>query len=214
MTPITVVKAGAPHLPDAPQAWKPEIGDVLKGEEYPKQPLTKEMVLETPCLIGVGSVSENLWRGLARLNINPTELMEIFEYRCPFVKGNRYWMFIPHIILAQEVEPYAPEGFVSGDVETTVTARPYVDPYLAMALDSDWMKQCHFGIYSEDSGARDTGKITRWPIEMSGIQQAMAGHGYTNCTLPCDGHGRSEPMCLLLSNDDLLAGWLWVWFNK
>ena len=71
-----------------------------------------------------------------------------------------------------------------------------------MAFDDKWTRQMYV-----KPGREDFAK----PSE---VTTAILGHGYTDGTLPSDGFGHHELACLELENEDLVVGWLYVWFNK
>lgn len=60
--------------------------------------------------------------------------------------------------------------------------------------------------------------IKKGHIELNGefdcIVRAMLGHGYTEGTLPCDGHGKIEYGTVPMDNNDKILVACWVWFNQ
>jgi len=185
--------------------WRDDIGDVLQGTDYPKCLFTPDMVPSAKVVVGLPYAAYNPWKALERVNVDPEPLKTEVEYPCSFVEGNRYWMFMPNVILAKDLKPYAPPGYDPKNYDKCVCM------FLALALDSDWTKSMYFGLRSDADTVVDS---DHWPPALSSVARAMRGHGYTYCTLPDDGHGRWKLVCLELDNGDLLTGWIWAWYNK
>jgi len=49
---------------------------------------------------------------------------------------------------------------------------------------------------------------------LSHIERASLGHGYTTCTLPCDGDNELKRFLVNLDNGDQVIFVGWVWYNK
>lgn len=180
--------------------WKPDIGDVLgEGASFVKCAFEMGMI-EKANLVGVGYLGPSPWGALGRLGVDSKQIMGLFAYECPFIKGNRYWHFCPWLIITSK-----------NTDEYRQRAKTRYMSWLDMAVDSDWVRKMYVGSYrNPDSPYR----INPDKIEPDRVSAAILGHGYTYCTLPSDGHGCHELACLELDNGDLLVGWLWVWFNK
>lgn len=165
---------------------KPEIGDILYGQRYAFAWWEKEKEsLKSYEWITLADISVNRWRALERLGIDISKVQEEFIYECPFHNGNKYYWFIPSILLSRDVNKYRknPNDKYSRE---------------AIAFDQEWInKMFKQETYHEDN-----------------IVKSMLGHGYTDCTLPYDGNGQIELVVLELNNGDFIMGPIWVWFNK
>lgn len=96
--------------------------------------------------------------------------------------------FVPTLILSRDIDAYNFDG----------TAH-----FREMALDKDWMRNQTYREYFEDGKLRP-----------GNGERGMMGSGYTNGTLPCDGHPGLRHCYIDLSNGDTLLGFQWVWYNK
>jgi len=49
---------------------------------------------------------------------------------------------------------------------------------------------------------------------LSNVAETWMGHGYTDMTYPSDGGLGREVALLKLDNGDIIAGFVWIWYNK
>ena len=129
--------------------------------------------------------SINPWNTLDRLGIDCEPLKTSCRYRDPWSDNIYYW-FVPTTIDTLDVSQYKPDREVTNSIHE-------------MLFDTKYMKEHH---YKDGLGVA------------TGIEKSFLGHGYTSSTLPNDGHGKTEPVYLQLSNGDKLCGFLWIWYNK
>lgn len=173
--------------------WKLEFGDVLgRGRRYVKC-LFKEKMLTEYDPIPLTTIADFSWTALDKLGIaDIAAVQQLCQYRCPWT-DNKFYHFMPWLLLTKDKEQYI---------------QPKTS-FAEMAFDVGWTRDMVLPSYfSEIDGTE------RKVIDKDDITQAMLGHGYTEGTLPCDGHGRNVLACLELSNKDLIAGWLFTWYNK
>lgn len=172
--------------------WKPKFGDINSGGKYVKCPFTEEMLTEYEP-IPLTMIADFSWLALKKVGITDVaSVQKLFQYKCPW-SDNTYYRFMPWLLLTKD-------------------RWKYIEPensFAETAFDSEWTRDMVLPNYFfEMDGSK------RKVVSKDAITQAMLGHGYTDCTLPFDGHSRNIICCLELNNGDLIAGWLYVWFNK
>jgi len=175
-------------IPAKPVA-KPEIGDVLYGEEFLSkiEIYTVELFktsFENPAsnrLIQPSMPFTGGFSGLSALSIDAAVLQEQVRYNCPWTDNQYYWMY--------------PLGVVSDDEERYGIDREKT-PWLCRTINQQ-----------DDMDNID-------PSHLNTIVKTMLGHGYTVGTRPSDGHGEVVLGTIPLDNGDELLVACWVWFNK
>lgn len=173
--------------------WKPKYGDILAGGYKHIKCLFEEEMLTEYDPILLTTITDFSWAALKRVGIADVDIIrKMFKYKCPWT-DNTYYHFMPWLLLTKDKTRYTQPETSFGET----------------AFDVGWTRDMVLPSYfSEMDGT------TKKVVEKDSITQAMLGHGYTECTLPFDGHGRNMICCLGLNNGDLIAGWLFVWFNK
>jgi len=175
------------------QPWKAEFGDILgDGRDFVKCLFRKKMLTEYDP-VPLTTIADFSWAALDRIGITDRAyLQETFEYVCPWSE-NVYYHFMPWLLLTKDTERYT---------------KPKT-PFAEMAFDAEWTRDMVLPGYFSTMDGTETKEAQK-----DEITQAMLGHGYTEGTLPCDGNGENKLACLELDNGDLIAGWLFVWYNK
>ena len=173
--------------------WKPELGDVLGRDCKFVKCLFEEKMLTQYNPVLLTTIADFSWRALPRIGIVDSDYVQRrFQYACPWT-NNIYYHFMPWLLLAEDTEKYVKSE----------------DVFTKMAFDAEWTRDVILpGFMLDIEGT------SKKEVEKDSITHAMLGHGYTEGTLPHDGCGEHMLACLELSNEDLIAGWLFVWFNK
>lgn len=75
------------------------IGDILLGLEYIQPRMWHdERLLDDP-FIWLNSISENPWKALSRLGIDPGIMQSKVAYHCEYESGNTYYWMVPRVII-------------------------------------------------------------------------------------------------------------------
>jgi hypothetical protein len=136
-------------------------------------------------LLSATALSNNPWKSLKMLNVETEHIRKAFQYLCPYT-DNKYYHFIPAaIVIKNGVDAYRKPN--------------YEDKSFDYLFDLDWVTNCVFQ--------------HKHP-HLNSIGKSMLGHGYTDGTLPNDGHGNHIEVLIELDNDDYLFGYCWEWYNK
>lgn len=174
-----------------------DIGDILSpfdgwektqtgGGWYSKP---DEMVISKTPYLPLSHINPNPWKALEQAGVNTAEFRDHLKYKCPYTDLTFYWS-IPIAILASEES---------------------IKQWIDKSKMQEWRKQL----------CRDPGWIKKFsPLAGKGgfkftrIQRSMLGTGYTEGTRIQDGEGYLYDACVAISNGDLLASKVWIWFNK
>lgn len=167
-----------------------QIGDILYGADYVQIESFDNIknLIDSWYILPLSLLRGNSWRALKLLGIE--DMSGAFKYNCPYVEGNVYYWFVPLYLL-----------YNNADVYKDVLKHEYF-------RDSNWHKKYIIGwIDEEPTSDREGLLITK-------VERSMLGHGFTDSTLPNDGDGELNFATMRLSNDDLILGKVWVWYNK
>jgi len=134
--------------------------------------------------ISLSSIGNDTWHSLQIFNIKINELQKEFEYECPF-NNNKYFWFVPSILL-----------LTSTTDPRLIYGNNLSNQRKEFIFDFGWTRQMKSG------------------RELSGIQKAFLGHGYTVGTLPSDGSNELIQVKIKLNNNDFIGGYCYVWYNK
>lgn len=175
--------------------FKPEIGDILYGEEYFEQ-FTKTDLKDVD-IIPLRSINLlNPWQALRDFHVDPHPFQSEVEYYCPLLRQNYYWA-VPTYILTKNIEQY---------LENTRHAMLYRN-------DWEWLREM-----GKEGSIKDPynniQQFERHILFMSRATNLLLGTGFTEGTLPTDGHGSLEEAKVGLDNGDFVTVNLWVWYNK
>jgi len=182
-----------------------EFGDILKpfkdwrststGAGWFSKP--PEEVWKDKTFLDLWYVLADPWRALDRLGIGGVvHFKSSVAYTCPY-STNVYYTFVPQYVFTDDVEALIkdnPAATFSGFVRDQAYQRQ---------LFND--RRCN--PHNEAAGPEH-----RFPF--GALTESFLGHGYTDGTLPHDGHGKLMPATVALSNGDYIGGTVWVWFNK
>jgi hypothetical protein len=86
-------------------------------------------------------------------------------------------------------------------------------PIVVIANDLKLYRECFHGDDYMFLG-KDMGVTDKYVFDLNEIHKSMMGHGYTEFTLPIDGHGKWIKVLVELENHDFLFGYCWEWYNK
>lgn len=156
------------------------IGDILYGDKYmvgrfSHRKNKNELIKNKDIFYLDFSGHYNTW------NLFEDNISLEFMYECPFVEGNRYYWFVPNVILTDDIKKY--DEYITHHLKN-------------IAYDMEWIKQKY------NYNARGE------------IHDSLLGHGYTDGTLPIDGHGYIDLLDAELDNGDMVIGHGWIWYNK
>ena len=178
-----------------------DIGDILKpfSNWEKKNTLTgagwyskvPEEVWKDKPFIPIPWINRHSWNALKILGIDAERFQKVITYECPWTQ-NQFWWYLPMYLFTDELEMWLDR----------------CDPYRVTSwtrdiiLDVEHM-QHHYSFHDTENS-----------FETGNVDEALLGHGYTEGTMPNDGHGSLYDATLTLSNGDYIGGKVWVWFNK
>ena len=186
MKPVRVVKHKAPVPVD-------DIGDILfprdAGMWFSK---FKRDQLTGRALIFMAQVYPNSWTSFGMLGGDSNFRLNVM-YQCPW-SDNLYYWFVPVVLITKNVDSLADW------LEDSKVPNYKRD----MIMDTGWTERMVVNEFFDENDSLDP----------TGVQRIDLGHGYTTGTLPNDGSGSLHDGTVALNNGDMLAGKVWVWYNK
>jgi hypothetical protein len=84
-------------------------GDILYGEHYLKNlpSSLKKLAKGKKLAIPVDFNEPNAWKVLHNVGVtNAFDVMQEATYRCPFIKDNKYFWFVPQLIITSDISKY------------------------------------------------------------------------------------------------------------
>jgi len=166
----------------AKNPYKHEYGDILYGNEYIEMINMEELRKKKY----IYHTSPNQLDSKIRYKFKA-----LFQYECPFIKGNRYYWFSP--------------VFICTDIPNEIDLmHQFMEDYNG-GWKSNKLKQIEqFDKYGE------------YPDKVYTLENEYLymGHGYTYGTLPSDGSRDTDIVMIHISNGDIIVGKTWVWYNK
>lgn len=168
----------------------PDIGDYMFGEEYL---MAKPVKLLQKCnMVALTHFALNPFNALENMGVDTGTLLKFMRdvtyHSDPFAPHRAAFGVVPEVLLTQDVEVY--------DLKTVT--------YKEMLKDTDWNRKFSYEDYAKGD---DVSRPQQWA-------RALMGSGYTEGTLPSDGHGQIEYGYVGLSNGDALRCYVWEWYNK
>lgn len=144
-------------------------------------------ILDQMDFIPLYFIQPNPWESLIGLKVNCFDFKDKVAYTCPYTNYVHSWA-LPLYIFTKNINLW---------IERVKQISSKAD----RLLNKEWMTK-YYSPYSERG------------LRFNKIQRTMLGSGYTGKTLQEDGEGYLYDMLLLLDNQDLLGGKVWIWFNK
>ena len=180
---------------ESKKIFKPEIGDILYGEEYFEE--FKKEDLEGVDIIPLRSMNLlSPWKALRQFHVDPSPFQAHVEYSCPLLNQHYYWA-VPSYILTKDMAQY---------LKDTQHGKLY-------DYDWDWLRK--MGREGSEKYPLDQDQqFEKHILFMSRATNLLLGTGFTEGTLPTDGHGRIHEAKVNLDNGDVIVVNLWFWYNK
>jgi len=170
-----------------------DIGDTFLPKDgsnwFSKPP---EDVWTTKPFIPLGALGLNTWDSLRRVGVYEKEFRLSVQYDCPFVDGNKFYLFVPNLLFTDDVPFWI--GRISGEVHL-LGGKEYI-------ADHEW----HRHVYEDD--------FENKTMPMGYICENMMGHGFSSKYLVGNGYAGKKSAVVALENGDYLGGQVWVWYNK